>query len=266
MVEVSARRPPTLPSGQTRIPQVLYQTWDTNEFGRTHALGLRSFREKNPQFDFYRYSTSDMDDFMNTEYKGHEIRNIYINAKFPAMKADIWRYCVVYKNGGFYFDINKCTVAPLIQLVGADDAGVISFESNLLTNVRPRDKGAYLPMPLSDSAKHRLQYTNRPILNWGFGFEAGHLFLERTIDNIVKYADYFKGKRFNNVRDPIIELTGPHMFTRSIYEVLDECPDTSFKQIGIDFNGYGVPNMPGSWVRYATSASYVRSHGQSILD
>lgn len=266
MVEVSAQRLHTGSVGAIRIPQTVYQTWDSNLFGRTHAAGLKRFREMNPEFDFYRYSSSDMDDFMNSQYAGQDICSVYLNAKIPAMKADIWRYCVVYKNGGFYFDINKCINVPLMELVGADDAAVISFESNLLVNVRPKDESACLPIPLNASARNLLQYTDRPILNWGFGFESGHPFLKRTIDNIVKHADYFKGKVFNNVRDPVIELTGPHMFTRSIYQVLDQYPSTLFRQLGIDFNGSGIPNMPGSWVRYAASASYVRSHGQSILD
>lgn len=266
LVQVPAQKLRTLLSGNTRIPQVVYQTWDTDQFGRAHAKGLEAFREKNPEFDFYRYTTNDMDDFMHSQYAGHDIRNIYINAKVPAMKADIWRYCMVYKMGGFYFDINKCINVPLAQLVSSDDVAIISFESNFLESVRPKNKAACLPMPLSTKARRLLEYADRPILNWGFGFEAGHPFLKRTIDNIVKHAGYFKGQHFSKVRDPVIELTGPHMLTRSIYEVLDECPDTLFTQLGIDFAGHGVPNMPGSWVRYATSASYVRTHGQSILE
>lgn len=266
LIEVSTQRLRTTPSGKLRIPQAIYQTWDAHQFGRTHAAGLEAFRERNSDFDFFIYSTNDMDHFMNSQYANHAIRDVYLGAKVPAMKADIWRYCMVYKMGGFYFDINKCINVPLAQLVGTGDVAIISFESNLLANVRPKDEAACLPMPLSATARQLLEYADRPILNWGFGFEAGHPFLKRTIDNIVKHADYFKGKRFNKVRDPVIELTGPHMLTRSIYEVLDECPDTLFRQLGIDFNGHGVPNMPGSWVRYVASASYVRTHGQSILD
>ncbi len=266
LVEVPVVRLHTQLPPQTHIPRVVYQTWDVNFFGRSHAAGLGEFRDKNPEFDFFIYSSDAMDEFMAFNYADHKIYQVYKMAKIPAMKADIWRYCIVYKKGGFYFDINKRVSVPLAQLVREDDKAIVAFENNLLVDVRPKDETARLPMGLNFTAASILEYTDRPILNWGFGFEAGHPFLKRTIDNIVRHADYYQGKVFKNVRDPIIELTGPHMFTRSIYSVLDESPSMAFRQLGIDFDGYGDPNMRGSWVRYAASGSYVRAHDQSILE
>ncbi len=242
-----------------KIPQVVYQTWDSTLFGRTHFSGLTKFRRLNPEYDFHIFSSDEMDGFMCRHYGDQDIYDVYKCAQFPAMRADIWRYCIVYKFGGFYFDINKCVSAPLLEIINNQDIGLISFENNLLDKVRACDTSARLPIPLSKAAADILIHSDRPILNWGFGFAAGHPFLEQTINNIVAYAPQYKDKIFTRARDPIIELTGPNMFTRSIYQVLDKIPDVPFRQLDIDFNGLGDPNMDGSWVRYATSRSYVRS-------
>ena len=35
-----------------KIPQNVYQTWETRSLGKTHAKSIQEFREKNPTFSF----------------------------------------------------------------------------------------------------------------------------------------------------------------------------------------------------------------------
>ena len=248
------------------IPGTIFQTWEDRLFGKTHARVLEKFRALNPEFDFAFFDRNERDAYMAEFYANHPILEVYKRAKIGSMKVDIWRYCIIFERGGLYFDINKCIEAPLNQIIRLNDESIISFESNLLADVRPRDSSACLPLECSQLVKRVLLYSDRPLLNWGFGFVAGHPFLESVIQNIVTDAPYYQGKVFRNARDPVIELTGPHMFTRSVYQALERNPDINFRQIGIDFEGFGNPNVKGSWVRYVTSKSYARSHGVVVLE
>lgn len=246
------------------IPNHVYQTWDQNLFGKTHASGLSNFRDLNQDFHFHFFDGKAMDEYMSEYYANHPIKDVYFGAQYGAMKVDIWRYCILCERGGLYFDINKGLSIPIREILSPTDHALISYESNLLKDVRATDPNALLPLVFPEAARKLIAYDDRPVLNWGFAFEKQHPFLVKTINNIAKNADHYKGKVFVRARDAILELT-TYMLMRSIYQCLEENPDIPFTQAGIDFNGYGIPNMPGSWVRFASKRSYVRAKNCMIL-
>lgn len=246
------------------IPNNVYQTWIGNWFGRTHAEQIDRFRNMNPDFNFIFYTDEQRDLYMEEFYANHPIIDVYRNTLPGAMKVDIWRYSILCERGGLYFDINKCLTVPIREVLHSDDVALISYEGNLLSDVRPKDPRVIIPWQFPEAAQGILDYDDRPILNWGLAFTKNHPFLVRTLDNIVKHAPHFKGKVFERARDPIIELT-TYMLTRSIYECVAENPVVAFRQCGVDFNGFGDANIPGSWVRYATRPSYVHTTNNIIL-
>ena len=89
------------------IPQNVYQTWETRSLGKTHAKSIQEFRENNPTFSFYLYEKEKRDSYMESSWGGEDISKIYFKSIFGPMKADIFRYCVLYDLGGYYFDIAK---------------------------------------------------------------------------------------------------------------------------------------------------------------
>jgi hypothetical protein len=145
------------------------------------------------------------------------------------------------------------------------DKGIVSYENNFLKDVLPKEKAARIPLVLPKNSINNLQYIDRPILNWGLAFISGHELLRKAIENVVKHANYFRDKKFQHMREPIIELTGPIMFTRTYYEYVEDGLKDSVTQCGIDFNGLGNPRMNGAWVRYAVSKSYVAKKNMNIL-
>ena len=47
-----------------------------------------------------------------------------------AAKADFWRYCILYKNGGIYLDIDSEITNSLDQLILKDDQCIITREGH----------------------------------------------------------------------------------------------------------------------------------------
>jgi mannosyltransferase OCH1-like enzyme len=227
------------------IPRVVYQTWENNLLGKTHAKLWTHFRSLNPEFSFRLFTTSDCDKWMEDNFGQHPIVTIYRNAKFGPMKADIWRYCVLYKQGGVYCDISKMISCPLNRFVGKSSVAVISYELNAIpTSMR------------SACVAPRISYPSNLILNWCLASSRGHPFLGRCIENIVKAYPKFKNQRFEFAKDAVLRFTGPEMMTLSIHQSLLDDPEIGFEQAGIDFGGYGISEIPRSWTRYLTSASY----------
>lgn len=141
----------------------------------------------------------------------------------------------------------------------------MTYENNLLQDVLSKEHAARLPLVLPNHSSERLQYVDRPLLNWGLVFAPKHVLLLKTIENIVENANFFRGKKFIHMRDPIIELTGPIMLTRTYYQCLEGGLDVAATQCGIDFDGLGNPRMKGGWVRFITSKSYVTKKNTNIL-
>ena len=101
------------PLGGRLIPNVVYQTWIDNLFGKTHAKGIKNFRALNPELEFNLYDSNDLDAYMQNSYGSHQIYQVYKNTKFGPMKADIFRYCILYEKGGYYFDkMNNFCIYP----------------------------------------------------------------------------------------------------------------------------------------------------------
>jgi mannosyltransferase OCH1-like enzyme len=100
------------------IPLDIYQTWSTKELPPKMRECVEKLKKKNPEFNYYLYDDSDCRNFIKNNYS-NEILNAYDNLIPPAYKADLWRYCILYKNGGIYLDIKfQCEPGfKLIELV-----------------------------------------------------------------------------------------------------------------------------------------------------
>jgi mannosyltransferase OCH1-like enzyme len=252
-----ADQPATTPSGTPAIPPVVYQTWDTRLLGKTHAAALQTFRDQNPDLSFVLITKDDRDAFMEKEFSGHPILEIYRKGQFGPLKVDIWRYCFIYKRGGIYFDINKCLKQPIRQQLPLDATAWISYETTL---------GELFP---PQQAIGWMQHPNNLLANWAFGFSAGHPVLAKAIELICVYYPMFAGQAFAQPKNAIVKFTGPVMLTLAWHEYLKDVNDPAeldnISQADIDFNWLADTNMPRSWVRYAQVPAYTRAKNQIIV-
>ena len=237
-----------------KIPPIVYQTWVNDLFGKTHASEIEKFRNLNPELSFKLYNSEKSNQYMKDYWGNHPIYNIYCLLKFGPAKADIFRYCILYERGGYYFDISKGCDFPLTKLHPSSSTALISFEMN---------DCVVLP---NKNIVNWFAHPTKYILQWGFGFEKEHLILKSVIDNICAYSDIFKDKIFENPKNAILMFTGPGMFTKSLRDIIADGIRCEITQAGIDFNGYGVFEMKGSEVRYLTVPAYGNVLNSKIMD
>ena len=66
------------------------------------------FKDDNPEFNHYLYDENDCREFIKNNFN-EDVLNAY-NSLIPcSYKSDLWRFCVLYINGGVYLDIKiKC--------------------------------------------------------------------------------------------------------------------------------------------------------------
>lgn len=242
------------PSLLKNIPPVVYQTWEVSYFGKTHYEEIQKFRALNPDLSFEMFAKEKLEAYMEDIWGRHPIYGIFTKSKFGPMLADIFRYCILHERGGFYFDISKGCSVSITSLCMPDSTGLISYEEH---------DCVVIPNP---KAIERMKYPEKYVLQWGMGFAKEHPILTRMIENICEYYPYFKGREFSMPKNAILSLTGPGMFTKSIREVMDENSDLNIDQAGIDFNGSGIYDLKGSWVRYSVKSAYAKSRSKIIVD
>ena len=86
------------------IPLTIYQTWYTKDLPPHMQKVVDKLRNQNPEFTFELYDDNDSREFIRMNFS-LDVLHAYDTMIPGAYKADLWRYCVLYKNGGMYIDV-----------------------------------------------------------------------------------------------------------------------------------------------------------------
>ena len=90
------------------IPLNIFQTWHTHDLPPLMKQNCDLMKNSNPKFNYYLFDDNDCREFIKNNFD-ETILNAYDSLIPGAYKADLWRYCVLYINGGIYVDIKyKC--------------------------------------------------------------------------------------------------------------------------------------------------------------
>lgn len=170
------------------IPPNIFQTHKSQEYISSNQK-LKKAQEswkRHKSFNYKFYSDKEQDEFMKTHFA--DIYDAYSKLIMPVMKADLWRYCVIYHYGGIYTDSDTvCLTDPEIFL-----------------------KNMYLVTTLEHE---------RDFCQWTFAAPKGSPILKSIIDKSVeriRSIKEFKGEHL------IHWLTGPRLYTEVIMDWLFE--------------------------------------------
>lgn len=89
---------------KSTIPLNIFQTWLTSELPKKMAENVEFVKKQNPEFKYYFYDDIQCRRFIADNYDS-DVLDAYDRLVPGAYKADLWRYCILYKLGGIYMDI-----------------------------------------------------------------------------------------------------------------------------------------------------------------
>lgn len=110
------RKDTSAPKEINGVPLVIYQSWQSHIVPKGMKQNILNTIENNPEFDYYLYSDADSRSFITANYDS-DVVNAFDLLRPGAYKSDLWRYCILYKLGGVYFDIKIIPIVSLHKLI-----------------------------------------------------------------------------------------------------------------------------------------------------
>jgi mannosyltransferase OCH1-like enzyme len=159
----------------------------------------------NPEFDYYLYSEDECELFIKNNFDLNTYNAFMsINSVYGAMKADFFRYCILYKKGGIYLDIKSRINYPLDTLIEDEDDCLLDI---LKSDLEPWRKN------------------NPTYEQWLLIFSPNHPYLLEVINTMVnniinKYEPFIENIPILNSKQKILHITGPDMFSKCIHNYL----------------------------------------------
>jgi mannosyltransferase OCH1-like enzyme len=193
-----------------KIPFVVYQTWKNKE-SIPPILQQTIENNKNmcPNFTFTFYSDDDCYNFIKDNFSGDVLKAYTsIHQDYSAAKADLWRYCILYKYGGVYIDIKSVIKKNLADVIKPTDSCVLlELKDNKWKGVANKET----------EMRNKLKYPTYE--QWALIFEAGHPYLKQTINDIVNNINNNNIPKNVSSKKAIMMLTGPDAYSNAINEV-----------------------------------------------
>ena len=116
---VEPRQPSARSTIKTKIPRIIHQTFETRVLPSRLLLAVNSWLNRNPEYQYRYYDEGDRRDFIRSHFD-NKILQAYDKLIPGAYKADLWRYCAIYIEGGVYVDIKMGALVPLSKIIDSD--------------------------------------------------------------------------------------------------------------------------------------------------
>lgn len=187
---------------------------------------IKLLRETNSGWEYKLYRNEDIKHFIKQNY-GELIWHYYerIDPQYCASKADLFRYLLIYKEGGVYLDLKIQLSKPLDSALLPSDKYIISHWDNL-----PGDKNEGHQTMIPELAHiPRGEYLMGVIIS-----SPGHPFLRslilKVLENIDTYNPYTVGVGWNGA----MRVLGPVPYTLAIHELIEQKANKDlFRQVEI---------------------------------
>jgi len=143
------------------IPYRIYQTFKTNEVPEDMYKAVKSYIDLNPEYDYYFYDDQDIENLIENfncnlfTFSKDDLKKAYKKMNTGAGKSDLFRYMIIFQEGGCYFDIDTVCLNPLDTFIEPEDEFVSGIGSR------------------NDLHQFGLIYTKK------------HMFIRKTLENCV---------------------------------------------------------------------------------
>ncbi|ODV97098.1 hypothetical protein PACTADRAFT_48853 [Pachysolen tannophilus NRRL Y-2460] len=206
------------------IPKKIWQTWKVEEDDETFPKNFRAFvnswKTKNPTFNAMVIPDSACDELIKHLYETvPEVLKAYQLMPKKILKADFFRYLILYARGGTYSDIDTVSLKPVSTWLTFNETieGVTNNPGLVVGIEADPDRPDW-----AEWYARRIQFCQ-----WTIQAKAGHPMLRELIAKITEIThsklergmlNKIEGK---DAGGDIMNWTGPGIFTDTVFEYLN---------------------------------------------
>lgn len=110
------------PDTQQKVPRMIFQTMETSYVPQRMYDHVSQLWKMNPDYEYRFYDNQARQKFIQDSYgKQSEVAQAFSKINLGVIKADFWRYAVLYKYGGVYIDLDASFKQPLSSIIQPED-------------------------------------------------------------------------------------------------------------------------------------------------
>ena len=209
-----------------RIPRILHQTFRSRELNREVSANIEEMKARNPGWDYRFYDDADVRKYILDNY-GPQFMAYFdaLNPRYGAARADLFRYLLMYKEGGVYLDLKSRASRPLDEVLQPTDRYLLSQWSTI---------AAHMHRDLRDIPGGEYQ-------QWFIAAAPGHPYLKTVIEAVLHNIATYTPLRHSVGKPATLRTTGPIAYTHAIFPIRDQHPHRqvdSERDLGLDYSIY----------------------------
>lgn len=193
------------------IPKVIYQTTSSRrQLPTPFVENLERMRRINPNWSIEVFDDRDCVEFVRFAY-GAEMLRTYelINPRYGAARADLFRYLLLYRQGGVYLDIKSTVTCGLNKVLLSSDHYLLSHWANAAGS------------PFEGWGIHAETPYPGEFQQWHVVAAPTHPLLERVIVAVQRNIHSYDPGRDGTGKRAVLRMTGPIAYTQAIKPLLD---------------------------------------------
>jgi mannosyltransferase OCH1-like enzyme len=195
-----------IPMG-TEIPKVIHQTYPNDFMPEEIRKNIQVLKSLNPNWEYKLYSDDDVKEYISQYFPDILDNYISINPNYGAVRADLFRYLLIYNEGGVYLDIKSSFSIPLNDSLWPNDTYILSHWD---WSGQFKNWGKH---PEITNPKGEFQQC--------FIISAkGHPFLKAVIEKVVNNVNNYNYSEDGTGKMVVLRLTGPIAYTLAISPLL----------------------------------------------
>ncbi|NHA15346.1 glycosyltransferase family 32 protein [Thioalkalivibrio sp. XN279] len=227
------------------IPRLIHQTVRSkNDLSPQIEQNVKIIRERNRGWRYSLHDDSDISVLLEKHF-GPDIlgRFLQINPEYGAARADFFRYCLLYAEGGIYLDIKNSTKRSLDEVLGPADRFLIAQWDGMASGA-----GWGRASALSD-------VDDGEYIQWFIACAPGHPFLRAVIENVLGNIDMYRPALHGVGRAGVLNVTVPIAYSLAIHPLRAQYPHrlVRYQDLGI---GYSIFECGAGHRRHLTGRHY----------
>lgn len=218
------------------IPKIIHQTYKSHELPPQIRVIVDELKAKNPNWAHRFYTDDDIINYITTHFDEHTLLAYQkINPVYGAAKVDLFRYLVLYQEGGVYLDVKSTCIYPLDDVIKEDDTFIVTQWQN---QKGQKDEGTGLFSLFTE----KLGIKDGEYQQWFIICEKHSPVMKHVvntiINNILTYRAWDYGF-FSYGKRGVLAVTGPIAYTKAIHQIQHQHPIRFVrfdKDIGFEYN------------------------------